>query len=46
MDYGYINLKNSKPSTVLGYKPELVWGDVDNPSYYKESIDAIFKESR
>ena len=45
IDYGYINSENSKPSTVLGYKPELVRGDVDNPSYYKESIDAIIKKA-
>ena len=45
MDYGYINSENSKPSTVLGYKPELVRGDVDNHRYYKESIDALIKKA-
>ena len=37
-DFGETSLDSCKPSTVLGYKPELVRGDVDNPSYYKESI--------
>ena len=38
-------LESSKLSTVLGYKPEVVKGDIDNPSYYKESIDAIKKKA-
>ena len=44
-DSGNTRLQSSKLSTVLGYKPEMVRGDVDNPSYYKESIDAIKKKA-
>jgi len=44
-DFGDTSLERYKFSTVLGYKPELVKGDVDNPSYYKESIDAMMKKA-
>ena len=44
-DFGDNTFASSKHSTVLGYKPEVVRGDVDNPSYYKESIDAIKKKA-
>jgi len=44
-DFGDTALDSSKLSTVLGYKPEVVKGDIDNPSYYKESIDAIKKKA-
>ena len=44
-DFDDISLRSSKLSTVLGYKPEVVKGDIDNPSYYKESIDAIKKKA-
>ena len=42
---GSVNLNSSKLSTVLGYKPEVVKGDVDNSSYYMESIDMIKKKT-
>ena len=44
-DFGDTSFPSSKLSTVLGYKPEVVKGDIYNPSYYKESIDAIKKKA-
>ena len=44
-DFGDTGFRSCKFSTVLGYKPEVVQGDMDNPSYYKESIDAIKKKA-
>ena len=44
-NFGDFSFRISKLSTVLGYKPEVVKGDMDNPSYYKESIDAIKKKA-
>jgi len=44
-DFGDPSFDSNKLSTVLGYKPELVWGDMDNPRYYKESIDAMMKKA-
>ena len=44
-DFGDTDFRSCKFSTVLGYKPEVVQGDMDNPSYYKESIDAIKKKA-
>lgn len=44
-DFGGISLAGSKHSTVLGYKPEVERGDINNPSYYKDSIDAIKKKA-
>ena len=42
-NFGDFSFRSSKLSTVLGYKPEVVKGDMDNPS--KESIDAIKKKA-
>ena len=44
-DLGYIIYGNSKLSTVLGYKPELVEGDENDPSYYRKPIDAMTKKA-